>query len=139
MALRRPSKNEKAPPLASAATKPQEPPRILSPRALQIWDDVVQEYDAAGSLSRTDAYLLAQYSAIMADLEQFQDYIEENGYYIGRSGGSKRLRPEVKLCESLERRAIKIAGCLGLTPQSRKQLRIDMKKNAARNPYADLS
>lgn len=139
MAVRRPSKNEKAPPLATAHAKPTEPPRLLSARAREIWDDVTQDYDAAGSLSRTDAYLLAQYSTVMAQLEEFQDYVDDNGYFIGRAGGSKRVRPEVKQVENLERRAMKIASCLGLTPQARKQLRIDLKKNAPKNPYADLS
>jgi P27 family predicted phage terminase small subunit len=138
MARRRPSKNEKAPPLAPSQTEPSKPSKF-SRRAAQIWDDIVDELRASGSLARTDSYLLAQYCVVLEQIEKTNIELARS-YYLGRAG-RKTLKPEVKLIEALEKRAIKIATILGLTPASRKTLQIKLRRgeNAAKNPIADLT
>lgn len=120
-------------------TKPEK----IGKTASKIWDQVVPDLEKSGVvLCEADVCLIRQYCEVVANIQETQDYLNKNGFYIGKANNNKSLRPEVKLIGILENRALKFAVRLGISPHARKALRIKNERakeaNSAKGSLSSL-
>jgi P27 family predicted phage terminase small subunit len=117
-----------------------KPPKNLSIRAVEIFNEIVELIEEMYPCSKTDSYALGLYANNHEQLEYYEEFLKANGStFIStfREEETPKARPEYgmhKDCKALE---LKILAQFGLTPVSRNNVKIKAapkKKNA----FADL-
>lgn len=114
-----------------------EPQSALTTAERKIWDEVVPQLTAAGLICSLDTSLLTKYCRTSAQVTKLECYLDKHGFFIEKSNGTKCLRAEYKLCESLEKKLTRLAECMGLTPKSRRTMNISLSFQPQRTQLSE--
>lgn len=118
-------------------------PETLSPRAKEIFNEIVAEIEEMYPCSETDARSLVLYANNHEQLEYLENYLRTNtvSYYCeNRFGhGTYKKRPEVDIHKQCKDFELRILVEFGLTPSSRCKVK-NVPKDAGKkkNSFADL-
>lgn len=125
---RRPSKNEAPPPTVIENVKAiPDKPDNLGPRGSLIWDDLVAKLANSKIICEYDGRLMAAYCYAAGEVEEYREYLINEGRFKKLSNNVKSPREEVKALKEAEDRFIKLSAQLGLSPASRKSLNIKIE------------
>jgi P27 family predicted phage terminase small subunit len=105
-----------------------ERPDWLTDEAIKIWDETIKTLLPYKLIGPMDGPMLARYCESLATAIYYEQYIEENGVFIRKSGGTKARRPEVKLNDDAWKRVEKLGAYFGLTPKSRLSMNVHLRQ-----------
>lgn len=113
-------------------------PDWLTPLAVQIWDQTVEELRAMGTLAHSDEAAIASYCQLYARYQQAEQVIETLGPYYeqifvdGAGVEHKKIvaHPSVKVAKDSQAAMRAYITLLGLDPSSRSRLKVQGKDGA---------
>lgn len=118
-------------------------PSSLSPRAREIFEELVDRIEELCPVSETDTYLLTLYANNQEMLEHLEYLLRTEGVTYTKTTAlgdvSISPRPEVAMLDKCKSLALKILPEFGLSPSGR--VRMGLKKAAPvqkENPFAKL-
>lgn len=130
-------------PVEPSSERP-EPPSSLSPRAKEIFEEIVAFIEELCPVSETDTYLLTLYANNQEMLEHLEYLLRTEGVTYEKTSALGDIsicsRPEVAMLEKCKAFALKILPEFGLSPSGR--VRMGLKKadptTKKENPFAKL-
>lgn len=116
------------------------PPSWLSPRAAEIFYEIVADLDRIGTLAVEWGPLIADYASCREEVEVTSAVLEDLGrtYTLRNAAGDVvfRARPEVGMRSSAMRRAQILRSELGLGPASKAKVSVSVATTP--NPFTNL-
>lgn len=116
-------------------------PEYLSPRSKRIFDEFVDRLNDLGIVSETDLEIYIMYANNQEELEYLEDFLRKNGHSYAAEGlhtTTYKKYPESEVYKQCKDLKFKILSEFGLTPASRKRVKIEKQKEKPQNPFAML-
>lgn len=126
--------------LTPSSNKPI-PPEYLSVRAKEIFIDFVDRIDELHPASETDLEAIILYANNKEELEWHELTLRTEGvvYEVpSLYGVTLKARPEVAMLKQCKDLQLKILKEFGLSPSSRKNIKIAPKETKKENPFAAI-
>lgn len=126
--------------LVPSSNKPV-PPDYLSVRAKEIFIDFVDRVEELNLASETDLDVIILYANNKEELESYELTLRTEGvtYEInGLYGITLKARPEVAMLKQCKDLQLKILKEFGLSPSSRKNIKVKPKEVKKENPFAAI-
>lgn len=114
--------------LATVPSEKLSPPDYLEGVALSEWHSVIRVLETNGMLSSVDTTALAIYCETVQKWRETQDVLKIEPNVITMSNGAKKLHPYVRMQEGLFKQIVAFQKEFGLTPNSRKRMRVETGK-----------
>ena len=104
-----------------------KPPKYIKGDALKIWKDTAPTLEREleiGLVTSLDVGAFTLYCKTMARWIEAESILDEKGLTFKTPSGYLQQRPEVSISKQAQTAALKLATQIGLTPASRKKLKI---------------
>lgn len=114
-------------------------PEGLSPRGKEIFEDIVAHIEEMYPCSKSDVFALTLYAQNQEQLEHLENYLRTKGCTYTKETSFAVMevpRPEVQIHKECKAFALKMLAQFGLTPASRKQVKIEKKQTKQDSPFA---
>ena len=111
-------------------------PAFLNKAARSIWDSLVDDLDAMGTLTIVDPSHFAAYCAAYEEAQRLTLFIDKHGYTDTTTNGNVVQRPEVSVRNKAWDRVAKFGAELGIGAASRSRIEVKKQDEQPDDPTA---